>query len=61
MEVSYIPIPVDDRETEKLLRQILVELQEQTKFLQQLAANVQSLWNQADDTPTGFKINESKP
>jgi hypothetical protein len=66
-EGHHIAIPVSAVNEEKTLLQILAELklqtglmQEQSTTIKQMAANVQSIWNQMDDTPVGFKINVSK-
>jgi hypothetical protein len=66
-EGHHIAIPVTDVQEESTLLQILAELKKQTGLMQeqsiiikQMAANVQSIWNQMDDTPVGFKINVSK-
>jgi hypothetical protein len=64
---EHIAIPVSAVNEERTLLQILAELRkqtdemnEQTKVFQQVAADVRSIWNQIDDTPVGFKINETK-
>ena len=66
-EGHHIAISVTDVKEESTLLLILAELklqtglmQEQSTIIKQMAANVQSIWNQMDDTPVGFKINVSK-
>lgn len=49
-----------DKSAEQSLQQILAEMKKQTAILQQLAVVVSAIWNQIDDTPVGFKINETK-
>jgi hypothetical protein len=44
----------------RLLWKILDELKKQTQAQQQIAANVQSIVDELDTTPVGFKIRQIK-
>lgn len=46
---------INDRDEDRMLREILAELREQTKLIRKIVAKVQCPCNPGNDTPVGFE------